>query len=141
MTETPTGKRRFRTHSNIFGKTWLVLQVEVKVEETEYRTDYSGLVPKCAGPYSYTQWRDARLTDLTEHNASNHMAKRPTEQDTRLKLETVGFSLFEMCAQRALILQVCTYRFVNTAGPAPTVTETWINAGVDDLGMKLEIIR
>lgn len=135
MTETLTGKRRLRTHCNFLGKTWLVLQVEVHVEVPQ-RVD--GLVPQLQAAHEYDCWRDARLTDLTQHEAGQHVAKRPTEQNTRLKLETVGFSLFEMCAQRALILQVCTYRFVNNAGPAPTVTETWVNAGVDDLGMTLE---
>ena len=55
-----TGKRRFRASTNWFGKTVLLLQVEVE-----------GMVPRNVGnrwvdTERETWWRDATVEDLTE---------------------------------------------------------------------------
>jgi len=135
MIETLTGKRRFRAHVNLFGKSWLVLQVEVHCEEP--RT-VGGIVPHLIEPSTYEYWRDAIVTDLTAHEAAQAVATRQKDQYTRLKLETLGFSFSDLCIQRALILQVRTH-FYEPLDPSREPDETWRDAGIDDLGMKLEV--
>lgn len=59
MSETKTGKQRYRLHKTCFGKPLLVLQIEVK------RSDFVSYGPtvECE---TYTMWRDASLEDLSE---------------------------------------------------------------------------
>lgn len=134
-TETLTGKQRFRAHSNFLGKSWLVLQVEV--HRTEPQT-VGGLVPHVIEAHEFNYWRDAFLTDITEHNALQTIGKRKFGQETRLKFRTIGFSLLDMCSQKALVLQVRTHVWSEDAMHDPV--ENWEDAKVDDLALKLEII-
>lgn len=129
MTETLTGKRRLRAHVNFFGKSWLVLQVEVHCEEPS-------IVPHVIKTSARDYWRDATVSDLTAHEASQGVARRPNVQETRLKLETFGFSLDG--PKRALVLQVRTY-FHEYADPGTPSSETWRDAGIDDLALKLDL--
>lgn len=57
---TPTGRRRYRVHSPMFGADMLVLQIE----ET-----YESINLDCGRFQSgiYTAWRDATIGDLTLH--------------------------------------------------------------------------
>lgn len=131
MTETLTGKRRLRTHSNLFGKTWLVLQVEVFAKEPAYHTDHTGWVPKLAPPSSNYYWRDARISDLTVHDAGQMPATNKNRQaETRFRYAALGFSLVEMCVQRALVLQL---QDDSLSEDYESPFQVWRDAGADDL--------
>lgn len=57
--EVLTGKRRYRTHRTIGGKSLLVLQVEVSFGEGP--DDHNGMPAYLAG----RDWRDAMIEDLS----------------------------------------------------------------------------
>jgi len=57
MSETLTGKQRFRSERPLFGAERLVLQVQVAYHGVEFLGGFADTV-------DYTFWRDARTTDL-----------------------------------------------------------------------------
>jgi hypothetical protein len=132
ITETKTGKRRFRVHRNLFGKSWIVLQVEVKIEQNEHYVDRDGLIPKPAKPWSRVEWRDALLSDLTEHPEHKAVAMRSQDQKSRLKYTSVGFRTY------ALVLQVRTRFYVYESDPSREPVEEWRDAETSDFHIEFE---
>ena len=60
-----TGNKRYRIEKRLFGPPLVVLQLEWEVLGREHWSNGGGMVD-CKAIPDYTEWKDARIEDLTE---------------------------------------------------------------------------